>query len=134
MKNTLIVILIVLALFASGFYFLKFKGNSTIRTDFPNYFPKEMISEPYLRNLEVLSDIQAENEKHRVLVSYISSKSEEDNKQSFKKYFEKNGFQIQDGNAGEQSFISAIKDKISVSITFWKRSPLQISIVYIISK
>lgn len=135
MKRTLILAVAILAVLVAGFYFFAFREEKNlIKSSFPSYFPKEMITDPYVVNLEVLPDSPIESEKHRVLASYISHRSEAENKQSFKKYFEENKYQVEEGNAGEQSFIGARKEKITSSVTFWKRSPLQISIVYIISK
>lgn len=135
MKRVLTIVVIVLAALAAVLYFLSPEEPKNVLSDsFPDYFPKEMISDPYIVNLEVQPDFPIGEEVHRILASYVSHRSEEENKQSFKKYFEENGFNVEEGDAGEQSFIGARKDKITASVTFWKRSPLQISIVYIISK
>ncbi|HEY4521518.1 MAG TPA: hypothetical protein VJH05_00025 [Candidatus Paceibacterota bacterium] len=135
MKRALIVIVIILVILIFGFYFFAPKEpKNVIKSYFPDYFPEEMIGDPYMVNLEVLPDSPTGDETHRVIASYISHTSEEENKISFKKYFEDNGFTVEEGDAGEQSFIGARKDKITSSVTFWKRSPIQVSIVYIISK
>lgn len=135
MKRLFVIIVIILSVLVATLYFLIHKEpQNVLRAYFPDYFPKEMVTDSYVVNLEVLPDSPIQNERHRVLASYISHRSEEENKESFKKYFEENGFSVEEGDAGEQSFIGARKDKITSSVTFWKRSPLQISIVYIISK
>lgn len=135
MNRTLIIVVLVVAVAATTLYILTPRTSKTqFSNEFPDYFPGDMIAEPYTVNLEVLPDAPLPDEKHRILASYASYWDIARNEESFKKYFEANGFDTQKGDAGAQSFIGARKDKATATVTFWKRSPVQISIVYTVSK
>ena len=136
MKLSLFIIAVVVVALAIAFYFFvpPLVSKNAIRFDFPDFFPKEMISDPYIISLEVTPDSPSENEKHRFIVSYGSHKSGEENKQSFKKYFKENGFNVEEAKGGEIEFIYASKEKTSINISLFKENPLKVSILYIVSK
>ena len=132
-----VIVVAVIALAVLGVYFFYSPAVENFGTKFPDYFPKEMIADPYIVDLDINdSALQIENERHRVLVSYKSHRSLEDNLQEFKSYFETNNFSLIDIPASipDQMFLAAKKDKISIGVTFWKRSPLEIAIIYTITK
>ena len=128
---------IVLSALAVVFYFFRpsLVSKDALRLDFPDFFPRGMISDPYIISLEITSDSPLENEEHRTIVSYGSHRSGEENKQSFKKYFKENGFKVEEARGGEIEFIYALKDKTSINTSlFLKENPFKVSILYIVSK
>jgi len=135
MKRFFVVALIIAAVLAAAYYFLLSReNNNVLKFSLPDYFPKEMIQDPYIVNLEVVSDISKfENEEHRAQITYISHKNMAENEKNFKNYFNQNEFKIeQEGSTIDQNFIVAMKDKIVATVSFWKTSPAKISIIYII--
>lgn len=137
MKRFFVVFLIIAVVLTAAYYFFFWReSNNVLTSSLPDYFPKEIIQDPYIINLEVASDVfKLENEKHRAQITYISHKNKEENEKSFKNYFRKNEFQIQqERDIGDQRFISAVKDQAIVSVSLWKTSPVRISIIYIVLK
>lgn len=135
MRRVLIVVLIVAVVVAAVYYFLFWRGSNNVLTSLlPDYFPRNIIQDPYIVNLEVVQDVfKLENEKHRAQITYISHKSTNENEKNFKDYFRQNGFKIeQEGSTNDQNFVVAIKNKLAVTVSFWKTSPVKISIIYII--
>lgn len=135
MKRALIIIFIVVAVLVAAYYFFFLRVDSNVLTSsLPDYFPKDMIQDPYIVNLEVISDgLKLDGEKHRAQITYISHKNIVENEKNFKDYFNKNKFQIQpDRDIGDQIFISATKDKAAASVSLWKTVPSRISIIYIV--
>lgn len=121
---------------AVAVYFVFFAGRGL--GQFPYYFPKDMILDSYIVDLTINADegdIKLLNEKHRANISYKSHRTITENIESFKSYFQANGYSFTEmPSLGDQRFISAQKDKASVGITFWEKSPVVISILYIIQK
>lgn len=116
-------------------YLLFFNRLQSGIVQFPSYFPKEMITDPYLVDLIIDADeAKLKNEKHRVAVSYISHKTLAENLESFRSYFQANGFSLNTQENDEAQFVSAAKNSTSIGVTIWKRSPVQVSILYIINK
>lgn len=137
MKRSFIVIFVVLVALVVGFYFFTrpHAPKSNISTTFPDYFPKEIISDPYLINLGILSDaFLLPDEVHRAQVSYGSHKKIEENEKTFLKYFSDNGFDVQTKDAEGQKFIFGKKGKSSLSVTLFKESPVKVAIIYIVNK
>lgn len=132
-----IIIVAVIALVAFVVYFFYFRPPFKYSgPQFPKYFPKEMITDSYVVDLEVLNDAgKLANEKQRASISYKSQRSMDENLKSFKEYFTANGFIVENlPESNVAKFLGARKDKTSVSIALWKGSPVRISILYIISK
>lgn len=129
------VFIIALALGAIAIAYFLFFNPTQSGVQFPSYFPKEMITDPYIIDLVIDADeAKLKNEKHRVAVSYTSHKTPEENLESFQSYFQPNGFSANVQNNDEAHFLSAVKENISIGVTVWKRSPVQVSILYIINK
>ena len=133
-----VIIAVVGVLIVGTIYFFYFLPGRYTGPEFPRFFPKEMISDSYIVDLEVLEDDagKLDGEARRATISYKSHRSLEDNLQDFKSYFETNNFSLIDipTSIPGQTFLAAKKDKTSISVTFWKRSPLEISILYITTK
>lgn len=138
MKRILIAVFVVAAVLVVAYYFLFLRGgnnNGVITSLLPDYFPKEVIKDSYLINLEVLSDtFRLPNEAHRAQISYISQHSMKENIKSFTKYFTDNGFETQTRDAKGQKFLLGRKDKSNISITLWEGSQVKIAIIYILNK
>jgi|SRR3989344_1230630 len=135
MKRSIIIAMVVVIV-AIAIYFFYLRPSESIGTEFPNYFPKEMISDSYIVDLEVLNNAgKLDNEARRTSISYKSHQSIEDSIKGFKEYFTANVFTVENLPENEfAKFLGAQKDKTSISIAFWKESPVQISILYIVSK
>lgn len=136
MKRALIVVVAVLAVLAVVFYlFFIRKETNLIKSEFPDYFPKKMIEEPYVVNLEALSDtFLLPDEKHRTQISYISHWTIAENEKSFSKYLASAGFLLETKDSKDQEFIFGKKDKSSISVTLWKGTPVRVTVLFIINK
>src|SRR3989344_4006481 len=132
MKRALIIAVVLTAL-AGVFYFFSSRVDiGDFSAEFPRFFPKEMIADPYIVDLEVLdNDVKLEAEKERVSISYTSHRTIEENIKSFQSYFQANGFLNTVSKDDNASFISASKDKISVGATLWSGGLTKVSILYI---
>ena len=136
MKRIIIVALVIVAAGAVAYYFFAVRHNTAeIQYSFPAYFPREMISDSYLINLEILADaVRLPTEQHRVSVSYISHLKFVENEKGFKDYFDKNSFKWSIIDSVDSRFIVAEKEKTNISITLWKQLPERIAILYIVNK
>lgn len=137
MKRPLIIVVAAVAVFVVGYFFFFLRSGELVGPQFPDYFPKEMIADPYVIDLEIdESDTKLANESKRLAVSYKSHANLEESAENFKSYFQANGYTLANipPTNNDQRFVAASKDKISVGITLWERSPLLVSILYIIQK
>lgn len=132
-----VIIAAVVALVALVIYFFYLRPIQYTGPKFPAYFPKGMITDAYVINLEALNDVsKLENESHRADISYRSQRTLEDNIKSFNEYFKAGNFVVEKNlpKIGNASYIGARKDKTLVSIALWKESPVRVSILYIVLK
>ncbi|MEK7503084.1 MAG: hypothetical protein AAB556_01410 [Patescibacteria group bacterium] len=134
MKRPIIIVAVAIVLFAVYFFYLR--PERVFGPELPSFFPQEMIGDSYIVDLEVLNDAgKLDGEIRRATVSYRSHKSVEEILKGFKDYFAANAFMVEDLPESELAkFLGARKDKTSVSIAFWKESPVRVSILYIVSK
>lgn len=137
MKRILFFLSIVLIAIAGMLYFLTLEKDKVfISNAFPDFFPQEMIKEPYLVNLETVSGAsKIPGERERVSISYTSYRSIEENIKSFNDYFKANDYSgTEQPKSDIAKFLAASKEKTSISVSIWKELPVRVSILYIISE
>lgn len=133
-RKDIVLVLIVVAVVAGWFLFKyqSFSQKNVIENKLPEFFPKELVGENNAQ-IQVIGDTsKLANEKHRALVSYKSSISVEENRDYFTQYFKNNSFETQVNELEDFVMLSATKQGATLSVTIWKRSPVQISILYIL--
>ncbi len=129
-------VLIVIIVAAAGWFLFKqfYPGTKgSIQNKIPNYFTK-IISETNISVQAVGDSTKLPGEIHRAIVSYKSQLSMTQNQDYFSEYFKKNNFETQVKDSNDSLTISGTKQKTSLSVTIWKRNPVQISILYILNK
>jgi len=139
MKKKIFIVLAIVGVVLLSFYFLrsfKFAERKTLLEDsLPVFFPKDLITDPYVVNLASLADAgKLSNEVHRATVTYVSQKPIADIVARFNQYFKKNNFSFQTQDTKDAEFLFGSTDKINIGITIWKKSPLHVSILYILFK